>query len=614
MAQKTPQVNFSFTNENVQASVPLLGISHVVARTTRGPFNTPDRIFTSMADFRRTYGSEIVPDGSVSNIEKAFELGSQLRISRVEGAGEVSKGIAKKFPVASGTTEPQVITIGLINPQTNQDGSRDRINLNLTIKTQEEGSSIIDDTGYNLNRNFFLTVNTGSGPVNRISLIQSRQLTQPVAEGPFSPVDIIASNLMFSGSIFDADEPTGQAFIEPQVFQDFTNQVPNIEFAFKSATKGTGETPEVIPSIRNMDDVMTTLRTHQNWFGDIFIGTEQIESSSSIPLQINEGNNGGESDDETWLKAYESIRSYEDGYQLILSHIHQHIPSDYLAVYKGVAEDVNNNYEIVLYVEIPKYNSDGSAKSPEDIITFMGEMLPTVGQGKNVAYFGGGIKYYDQFGSKRDCDILGSILGLGDAAASNFGPWYSFAGQNRGVIFGALGPVTENLGSSASIPMLNNLATWYVNLFVVKDTRTSGKQTMLQQAFTSNPKNDSEKFLSIVRLNLYLKKNLRPLLESYLEEPNTFETWRNIFFEAREILDDLQNRNAIESYEWLGDQNETSYANLQINNEADVRQGKYRVVLKYTDIVPMQEITMDITINTATSNIGISISSNNLLQ
>lgn len=40
----TPRVQFNFENNNVQNSTPLLGVSHVVARTTKGPFNSPDKV------------------------------------------------------------------------------------------------------------------------------------------------------------------------------------------------------------------------------------------------------------------------------------------------------------------------------------------------------------------------------------------------------------------------------------------------------------------------------------------------------------------------------------------------------------------------------------------
>ena len=103
----TPQVNFNFKNENVQVSTPLLGVSHVLARTTKGPFNDPSEIISSVAQFKRIYGEEIVPDGTVSNIEKALTLGSKLRVARVAG-GSASYGYAQSG--ASPTVFSMVLT------------------------------------------------------------------------------------------------------------------------------------------------------------------------------------------------------------------------------------------------------------------------------------------------------------------------------------------------------------------------------------------------------------------------------------------------------------------------------------------------------------------------
>jgi len=94
-------------------------------------------------------------------------------------------------------------------------------------------------------------------------------------------------------------------------------------------------------------------------------------------------------------------------------------------------------------------------------------------------------------------------------------------------------------------------------------------------------------------------------LESYLEEPNIWDTWLQIYNNVRGLLDDLVYRRAISEYTWMGDQDATSYDDLQVNNEADVRQGKYHVILKYKDIVPLQEITMDIVIDAANSSVTV---------
>lgn len=133
---KTPSVDFNFQNNNVQASTPSLGISKVVARTTKGPFNQPDTVINSYTKFQEIYGEEIVPDGSVSNIKKAFEIGSKLRISRVAGKNSPSKGTAKSFtPGEEEPGEVQVINMILVNPANKED----KITIPLSFRTKEAG-------------------------------------------------------------------------------------------------------------------------------------------------------------------------------------------------------------------------------------------------------------------------------------------------------------------------------------------------------------------------------------------------------------------------------------------------------------------------------------------
>ena len=55
----------------------------------------------------------------------------------------------------------------------------------------------------------------------------------------------------------------------------------------------------------------------------------------------------------------------------------------------------------------------------------------------------------------------------------------------------------------------------------------------------------------------------------------------------------------------MGDQDANSYNDLSVNNEADVRQGKYKAILKFKDIVPMQEITMGIYIDQASHSVSV---------
>lgn len=101
------------------------------------------------------------------------------------------------------------------------------------------------------------------------------------------------------------------------------------------------------------------------------------------------------------------------------------------------------------------------------------------------------------------------------------------------------------------------------------------------------------------------QKNLRPILERYLEEPNIWNTWNKIWLEVKPLLDACVDGDAMSEYTWMGDQDANSYSELSVNNEQDVRQGKYKAILKYKDIVPMQEVTMSIIIDQASKSVSI---------
>lgn len=621
---QTPKVGFNFKNLNVQSSVPLLGVTNVVARTTKGPFEDPSTLITSPAQFARIFGSEIVPDGSVSNIERALLMGSKVRVSRVAGQGatygwakpmtvnaEAAAEVGRSVPSLTVPTNSSVIMVRLRDPADGVNG----IDIPLAIRTREAGSPVIDNTGVNLDREFYLKLVYSDEPTIRVSIAQYASKNEDTGI-PLSDTLITETPLFQAVAGSSGITPS----INVNVFQNFIENAPNITLELiPDQTTGFGSMKEFAKGIHSNEDVISVLRQFSNWNGNIFRGVFEGDSvshgnitDSTAYMSITEGNAGSTPTVADWISAYQASKEYYEAYQVILSHIHQHLPSDYQNVYTQVANDVHNTFEQILYVEVPKYAPGTyTPATTAETLSALKTLVNAIGPKKEVAYFGGGIKFYDNHGSLQKCDVLGAVCGLADTAASTYGPWYSFAGMNRGIVADAQGPVIKNLGGPGEINTLNEFAQWYMNLFVIKDTRNQGKRTMLWHNFTSNPINDSEKFLGIVRLNLYLKKNLRPILESYIEEPNTFDTWKRIYQEAKsDVLDDLVERNAITSYEWLGDQDAQSYDELQVNNEADVRQGKYHIVLKYKEVVPMQDIEIDVVIdialNKSTGEISIS--------
>lgn len=584
---KSPSVVFKFENNNVQQTTPLLGVSCFLARTEKGPYDDPSELITSFSQFQRIFGKEIVPDGSVSNIEKALVGGSKLRIIRVLGAG------AKK---------------GTISTITKAEDSRvleeDEIELASAIPGEVQASEVMKFTSGDTNVSFGLVTKgygdpIGSGKTFKVGFSKSvNTIFYNIYDANGS---ILESGPVITYKTKDAQNKTSVDYL---ALSNFASNSAYLEPKMVTTTD----------KIKSFENLVAWLQTSIDQTENpltIQVGDKEATSTETM-FNGTLGTAGADPTADEWIASLDLVKDYTDVYQLACSHIHQHLKTDQdvLKVHKAAKDMCAELQEYTYYIEVPKYTthySEGTQpRNKQSIITWINNCLGSIGNSRYAAYFAGGIKYYNESGLLTNSDVLGTIFGLGDTSASNYGPWKSFAGMNRGVIYDGQGPVSPNYGSDSRYNELNELAQMYANMIVIKDTPSSGKQTMLWHCFSSQVKQDSERFLSIVRLNLYLKKTLRPILNKYLEEPNIWGTWKNIYLEVKPILDNLVDENAMSEYIWMGDQDAGSYSELSVNNEADVRQGKYKVILKYKDIVPMQEITINIVIDAASKSVNIS--------
>lgn len=582
---KSPSVVFKFENNNVQQTTPLLGVSCFLARTEKGPYDDPSELITSFSQFQRIFGKEIVPDGSVSNIEKALVGGSKLRIIRVLGAGAKKGTITKAKD--SGVLE------------------EDEIELASAIPGEVQASEVMKFT-------FAGDINVSFGLV-------TKGYGDPIGSGETFKVGFSKSVNTIFYNIYDAN---GSILESGPVITYKTKDAQNkTSVDYLALSNFASNSAYLEPKMVTTTDKIKSFENLVAWLQTSIDQTEnpltiQVGGKEATPTETmfngTLGTAGADPTADEWIASLDLVKDYTDVYQLACSHIHQHLKTnqDVLKVHKAAKDMCAELQEYTYYIEVPKYTthySEGTQpRNKQSIITWIKDCLGSIGNSKYAAYFAGGIKYYNEFGLLTNSDVLGTIFGLGDTSASNYGPWKSFAGMNRGVIYDGQGPVSPNYGSDSRYNELNELAQMYANMIVIKDTPSSGKQTMLWHCFSSQVKQDSERFLSIVRLNLYLKKTLRPILNKYLEEPNIWGTWKNIYLEVKPILDNLVDENAMSEYIWMGDQDAGSYSELSVNNEADVRQGKYKVILKYKDIVPMQEITINIVIDAASKSVNIS--------
>ena len=590
----SPHVDFKFKNNNVLQTTPMLGVSCVLARTTKGPYDDPSEIISTFSQFQRIYGSEIVPDGSVSNIEKALQGGSKLRVIRVLGQG-ATQGIITQ-------------TVDPVDPRKAK-----------TVKSEEEGIAPTSAVPEPAKPTAIITITSG-GTTYSLGLV-TKGYGDPIGTGATFQVGFYKQANTLYYRIHSAN---GQVIEQGPVITYKTpdaNNNTSVDYLALSAFAKNSEylKPVVVmgSSFENLIKWLTDTVDGSTSPITVTVGGEQPSDTEKL-FNGTIGSAGSNPTADEWIASLDLVKDYTDFYQLFISHISQHLTSDsdVLKVYKAAADMAKELMEWVLYIEVPKhlthYTEGTQARDYKAQVTWVQTCMGTVGNSKYIAYFGGGLKYYNENGNLQDSDVVGTIVGLGDASATQYGPWKSFAGMNRGVIPDAIGPVCSNYGSPSRYNELNTLAQNYINEMVIKDTPDAGKQTMLWHCFSSQVKQDSERFLSIVRLNLYLKKFLRPVLNKYIEEPNVWGTWKRIWLEVKPTLDSLVDEDAMTEYTWMGDQDATSWDDLSVNNEADARQGKYRVILKYKDVVPMQEVTMEIVIEAASKSVSIVETSNNL--
>lgn len=542
----SPTVKFNLINNNVDISTPMAGVSTVLARTTRGPQNDPSILITSVSQFNRVYGNEIVPDGSASNIEKALIGGSKLRVIRVQAsdATKGSMGVNLNFKI--GSSSPKSIKVNFV--------------------TRNKGDV------YDINKASVTTSTVGNN-------------TKVINLSYLKDTEVISKTSIMS---YQSADDVNKLNIDYLNLNNFFNSDPYFEPALVSSDV------EEITSISGLIDYLSKLDGTNESFE-----VEVTPTSGSI----NWGTAGGAATANDWIDALEYVKDHNDSYQVFCSHLNQHLTTDYIQVYQKAKTIADELEEWVFYIEVPK-----SENNVTKMVAWLKNTMGTVGNSKFVAYFGGGIKYYNKLGVLTDSDVLGTVVGLGDASASAYGPYRSFAGMNRGLIPDGNGSVCPNYGASSRYEDLNTLANNYINMIVVKDTRTSGKLTMLWHCFSSQVKQDSFRFLTTVRLCLYIKKQLRPILESYIEEPNIWSTWNRIYLEGKAIMDDLVTNDAISEYTWNGDQNATAWSDLVVNTEQEARQGKYKLKINMKDIVTMQDISVDLIIDASSKTVTANMS------
>lgn len=188
--------------------------------------------------------------------------------------------------------------------------------------------------------------------------------------------------------------------------------------------------------------------------------------------------------------------------------------------------------------------------------------------------------------------VVSTISEIADVVALvanlyNSTPWLSPSGPTQGLLGGLQG-VYNNLGTNASDANRELVTNAGVNPVIKRNG-----QVMLWNAYTMADEASQEKFLSVVLLEIYIKKVLIPTVEKFLSKPNEFETWSALYYNVKPFLDGLVTKRAFFSYEWKGDQFASSLSDLQVNDPADIQDGKYKAILEAKLVSPIVTITIE---------------------
>lgn len=214
---------------------------------------------------------------------------------------------------------------------------------------------------------------------------------------------------------------------------------------------------------------------------------------------------------------------------------------------------------------------------------------------KYYSVFSGGVIISDPVtGERRAISEVADVMGIGAYVDENFNPWFSQSNYTRGFIPNAI-DVNYNLGSSGAYPQLNQLANRQINMVVA-----ANGLIYLKGNFSGQFGSSLGSFRHVTRLLIYIKKTLKPILEKYLDEPNEFTTWRNLYDEVKPFLQSLKDGRATHSIpKWQGDQDATKLSDLKVNKPSDIDAGKYRVLLTIDPVGTINELTLVIGISSS---------------
>lgn len=605
---KAAQVNIGVTNLTQNVEVPSSGVNFVMGQSVRGPFANPETLITSWQQFVSIFGGLLAGSDAPLMCKRLLERGGAVRFSRV-GHYTDPTNASTLDAVKASHPDAQLITFdGPLVASNDIDATLNGDNIaTVTFATSNDATLVALAAAFEALDDVASAVALDKG--NSGDTEDNRQIMVVPVKG--AELDITAITVTGGASQAVDTVTTLSSFIDKDGNNLF-DIVPKYAGAdandFKvEITAGSNGGAAYFDLILTHTTDGVTVETYRNLTIDEFTTAanatflDAVVNGSSffdvvykdlsaltgvvVPVAIEayfyNGSDGsavvdadytGDSNAKTGFFAFDA---YDDAYNIGV------FDNGSDAVHIAGSSYAANRGDLVYFLEIPL-----TYKTQTQLIAQRDAYLV---DSKYTYIYAGGLKIKDPITSQ-DKEILsmGDVMALANNTAKDFGEWRSFAGNQNGLITGALG-VVNNFGAAGNFGQLNALAQRQINMVILRDNAIK-----LWGNFSAQLKDDQEKFINIVRLVLFLKKSLRPTLENFLEQPNDIPTWKQIYYTVKPFLDGLKTDRAIFSYDWQGDQDAANLQSLTINNPTDVTNGIYKVNLAIKAIASVQEINVDI--------------------
>lgn len=601
------KVNMNVINQTLSVSTPVNGVAFLQGRSVRGPFASPDEVINSWNRFVAIYGGLSTTTVAPQMIQRFLDKGGTVRFSRVGHYTDISdpstldavKATQPEVTLItfeSALVEDNVVTIKMTGGTElvinfTLDSETTLENVTNSLKTLPEvgsvelvGSIIFVTPAPNQNFDLDTVTVTGGDSQTLVfedladSIVDSNglELFKLVPKYPGEDYNNFQVSVKpgsnGSANYFDIEI---KHLTDPTIVETYTNLTIPIVNGYN-------------PTIEN-SNYLNNITSRSNYFEVEYKDLSALVGSLNplpISYRMTGGSDGSAPTDMDYIgdsssrNGFYAFDEYDDTYYLGT------LDNESDTVMIAGSAYANKRKDLIYFIEAPL-----DLKSKNSILQFK----QNLNIDNEFAYiFGGGLQLINPFNSQKQANKgIGDVLALAVDSDSNFGPWYSFAGPNRGNIQGAI-DVVNNFGAPANYKDLDELANRRINMVINRSSSIK-----LWGNFSAHLAEDQLRFLNIVKLIIFLKKSLRPTLETFLEEPNDIPTWARIYYTIKPFMDSLVTKRAIYTYDWQGDQFANSMEDLKINNAADVSDGKYKILMPIQAIPSLQEINLGIILTKA---------------